>query len=357
MFRKSLILLFVLVAPTTNSGDAQISSSAFTAKSSAPDGELQFADLGRCALESGRVIDACRIGYRTFGTLNREHSNAILFPSWYNGTSNDLKQFFGPEQMVDTSRYFGIALDAFGNGISSSPSNSSSQKGADFPAFTIRDMVHAEYRVVTEVIHLQHVRAVMGVSMGGMQTFEWITTHPTFMDRAIAIAGTPQQTSYDLLNWDVLRMAIESDPAYNHGNYTKEPLLTLANEIGAMTAASPAFTVRTVPRSDADSFLSRSKNPIVTLDANNRIWQLRAIMAHDVTHGQGTLAQVAGRTPVKVLIIVATNDHLVNPAPALEWAKAAHAETFISTADCGHRIIICDGPRLTEDIRTFLAPP
>jgi homoserine acetyltransferase len=144
---------FVLIAPITNSGDAQTLPSAFTAKSSAPDGELQF--------------DACRIGYRTFGTLNREHSNAILFPTWYNGTSNDLKQFFGPERMVDTSRYFGIALDAFGNGISSSPSNSSSQKGADFPAFTIRDMVHAEYRVVTEVLHLQHVQAVMGVSMGG----------------------------------------------------------------------------------------------------------------------------------------------------------------------------------------------
>jgi homoserine O-acetyltransferase/O-succinyltransferase len=321
------------------------------------DGALQTANLGRCELDSGTFIEPCLLSYRTYGRLNAAGTNAIFFPSWYNGRSEDLAQFFGPDKIVDTTRYFGVAIDALGDGVSSSASNSSTQHGAAFPAFSIRDMVRAEYRLATEVLHLHHLYAVMGVSMGGMQTFQWMVDYPTFMDKAVPIVGTPQQTSYDLLNWDLLGRLIEADPGFNGGHYTTEPALTLANEFGALTLPSPAYTARTVSRVEFPHFLEESRKSWGGRDANDRLDQLKAMMTLDVTRGSGTVADAARKVHVRQLIVASTNDHLVNPAPALAWAQAIHAQTYVSNGDCGHRIFECDGAALTAAIRAFLAAP
>ncbi len=319
-------------------------------------GRQQFADLGTCQLESGRTIEHCRLGYRTFGIRNANSSNVILFPTWYNGVSGDLKPFFGADKMIETGHFYGVAIDAFGDGVSSSPSNSKTQPGADFPAFTIRDMVRAEYRLATEVLHLQHVYAVAGISMGGMQTFEWVVDYPTFMNKAVTIVGTPQQTSYDLLNWHVLGDAIEADPAYMHGHYQTGPPLVLANEIGALTSGSPGYIARTVTRAQFPDFYDDSKKDWRPLDANNRMWQLNAMLGQDVTHGQGTLADASHRIHAKMFVAVSENDHLVNPAPGLAWATASHAQSFLAHGDCGHHIFACGGG-LTQQVRQFLAQP
>ena len=95
------------------------------------DGEMQYADLGECPLEGGQTIRDCRVGFRTFGALNAEKSNAVLFATWLSGTTGDLAAlgYIGPGKMADSSKYFIIAVDAFGNGVSSSPSNSKGQPG------------------------------------------------------------------------------------------------------------------------------------------------------------------------------------------------------------------------------------
>ena len=100
--------------------------------------DLRYADLGTCSLASGESILGCRVAYRTFGKLNDDKSNAILFPTWFSGNSEALAQYIGPDKMLDSSKYFVVAVDAFGNGFSSSPSNSQAQPGATFPRFGIR---------------------------------------------------------------------------------------------------------------------------------------------------------------------------------------------------------------------------
>src|SRR6266702_8911695 len=110
---RFIALVFLVLSPSTR-------SSPQTAPS---EGAQQFAELGDFRLEDGSVIHDFRLGYRTLGKLNAERSNAVLWPTWLGGKSEDLLQFVGPENVVDSSRYFVILVDAIGNGVSSSPSN------------------------------------------------------------------------------------------------------------------------------------------------------------------------------------------------------------------------------------------
>ena len=325
----------------------------------AQEGQLQVAKLGRCQLESGQAIEDCVIGYRTYGSLNAAHDNAVLMPTWLNGRSEDLSSLFGAlpssYHLVDTSKFFGIAVDSLGDGISSSPSNSKSQHGPAFPIFTTRDMVEAEYRLATEVLHLKHLHAVMGLSMGGLQTFMWAVRHPDFFDLAVPILGSPRITPYDLETKQIILEAIESDPDYKGGSYTHQPALKLANLYGAQAVTTPDQMNADTNRTDFGAFMTKTESP-QRQDANDRVWQLRAIMRHDAI-GDKTIAEVAKATPVHFLIVVNANDHMVIPQPALEWAEAAKSEIYISQGACGHLIMNCDAAAVAPKVQDFLARP
>ena len=171
--------------------------------------EQRFADLGNFKLVSGEMIYKCKIGYRTFGTLNEEKSNAILWPTWFGGKSENLANLIGPDKVVDSDEYFVIAVDALGNGVSSSPSNSEYQSNRNFPQITIKDMINSQYKLLTEHLGINHLHGIIGGSMGGMQVFEWIVSYPNFMEKAIAYVGSPKLTSFDLLVWQTELTAIE----------------------------------------------------------------------------------------------------------------------------------------------------
>jgi len=322
----------------------------------AGEGEQHFAELGRCKLESGQVIEECRVGYRTFGTLNADKSNAVLMPTWLYGNSGELKIHFGdgssPQHLVDTKRFFGIAIDAFGNGVSSSPSNSKKQHGTAFPSITERDMVEAEYRVMTEVLGLKHLYAVIGLSMGGEQTFVWAVEHPDFFDLAVPILGTPRLTANDLQVKRIMIGTILSDPAYQDGNYTTQPPLKLANLFGNLTLTSAEFRNFVTPRDKLDEAFARIEAPL-PIDANDRLWQLRAVVALDEI-GKRSIAEAAKSAKAKFLIVVSGRDQLVNPQPALAWAQATDAPIYVSDRACAHLIMLCDAAAVSAKVRPFL---
>src|ERR1700734_2272327 len=114
---------------------------------------LQYANLGDLKLQSGKVIHDFRLAYRAAGTLNADKSNTVLFPTWLGGKSQDLANLIGPNNVVDTNKYFVITIDAIGNAVSTSPSNSKTQPRLDFPEFTIRDMVESEHRLAPQMLH------------------------------------------------------------------------------------------------------------------------------------------------------------------------------------------------------------
>ncbi|HYP49335.1 MAG TPA: alpha/beta fold hydrolase, partial [Pyrinomonadaceae bacterium] len=136
--------------------------------------QQQFASLGDFRLESGETIRDCRIGYRTYGKINADKSNAVLITTWAGGTTEQLKSSIAAGGLIDPAKYFVIAIDALGNGVSSSPSNSKLQPRMRFPRFTLRDTVNKQHEVLTRILKINRLRAIIGVSMGGMQTFQWL---------------------------------------------------------------------------------------------------------------------------------------------------------------------------------------
>ncbi|MFY9801614.1 MAG: alpha/beta fold hydrolase [Candidatus Acidiferrales bacterium] len=310
------------------------------------EGAQQFADFGDFKLQSGAVIHDFRLGYRTLGELNAGKSNAILWPTWLGGKSQGLLQFARPGNVADSTKYFVVLVDSIGDGVSSSPSNSKTQARLKFPEFTIRDMVDAERRLAVERLGLRHLHAVVGVSMGGMQAFEWAVAYPDFMDVAIPIMGSPQSTAYDKLLWTAQIDALELDPEWRDGNGTKPMAggFGVFSEIGSMANSSPAFRVAQTTPGEFAAFLAETRRS-ETSDAGGAcdvIRQRQAIMALDVAGEFGvTLEQAARRVRAKLLVIISPEDHTVNPGPALAFAGAIGAPVVTLDSACGHNSPSC----------------
>ena len=343
----TLLLLSVFAV----SGAAAQAQSAATAA----EGAQQFASLGDFPLVSGNKILDCRMGYRTWGNKNATGSNILLVPMWFTGTTAQLVQWVGPGKLLDTSRYYIVGIDPLADGISSSPSNSKRQPRMTFPAITIQDMVASEYALVTKVLGIRHVHAVLGMSMGGMQTFEWMVAHPDFMDDAVPIVGSPRLTSYDLLLWHAEMDAILSSPNWQMGNYQQNPSIPMVQIVHNMNITTPHHYAATTSRDGFPAIYAGYGNWNADgFDANNRIYQLQAMISQDIAHG-GNLEAAAQQVHAKVLAVVSEQDHMVNPGPALTFAPAIHAKVLELHSDCGHLAPNCEADTVSTAVHQFLA--
>ncbi len=313
----------------------------------------RFGDIGNFTLESGKIIKDCVVGYRTFGKLNSSKSNAVLFPTWFGGNSAELAGLVGPGNMADSTKYFVIAVDALGDGVSSSPSNSKLQPDDSFPQFNIRDMVNSQYKLVTKVLDLKHLFCVIGGSMGGMQTFQWIVSYPDFMDKAIPWVGSPKLTFYDLLLWNTELQIINT--ALKHSVPEKSIMKAIA-DITELNIRTPDYYVTHMrPDSFNIDIAEYQESFSKTFNVYNWRSQLEAMIHHDVSEPYGeNMRKAAARVHAKVLIIVNLQDHMVNPHPAMKFAKLIDAKTLILNDDCGHLGPTCEAARVNKAINAFL---
>ena len=334
--KRFLVFAFILVTVSVLSAQQQ-----------------QFANLGDFRLQSGEILRDCRIGYRTAGEMNADKSNIIVIPTWAGGTTEQWLGNVGPGKMADTSRYYVILVDALSNGVSSSPSNSGAQPRMKFPKITMRDMVDTEHELLTRVLHVSHVKAFMGISMGGMQTFQWMVEYPEFMDEAIPIVGSPRLAPYDLVHWQAQLDAIENNKDWDGGNYVKNPARDAEYEFGAILLKTPEEFNKTHTRAQVLKELANTKTSTDGSDANNKIRQAEAMMSLNVAAPYGdSLEKAAAAVKAKVLVIVGKEDHTVTPGPAIEFAHLLHADLVVLDDHCGHQY--CDNAQVGKAVAGFL---
>ncbi len=338
---------------------------------------LLTVSLGNFPLQSGQFIQDCKLTYRTFGTMNAAKTDVILFPTWFNGTTEDLEKYMGPVNLADPAKFFVIAVDALANGVSSSPSNSTAQHNKLFPRITIRDMIESEHKLLVEKLGITHVYAVMGISMGGMQTFQWMTAYPSFMDRAVTIVGTPRMGEKDMLLWSASMRGYQlGRPAAATDGKSPAPKQSMLSQLIAMAPAAEAFLSpqarqqfdqifqggnqpgHTPPASDG-----APKTPValpVNKNPENVLHQFEAMVVHDISRDfGGSWDKTASAIKARVLVINSIQDQAVSPDFPQQFAAQIKAQKFMMTGPCGHNAYKpdCEESSISPVIRTFLDAP
>ena len=212
--------------------------------------------------------------------------------------------------MLDSEEYFVIAVDALGNGVSSSPSNCEYQSNKNFPEITIKDMVNSQYKLLTEHLGIKKLHGMIGGSMGGMQVFEWIVSYPDFMEKAIAYVGSPKLTSFDILLWQSELNAIEE--GWKCDQSDTEIVKTVA-AIQNMMARTPAYVIEKTKPEEVPQLLSSAYDTYSKLfNSYNWAAQLKAMMSHDISKNfNGSMKEAAAKIKAKLFIIVSSTD-LIN---------------------------------------------
>ena len=306
--------------------------------------ELQLVNIGDFKTTNGELIQNCNIGYRTVGEINADSSNVILWPSWFDGTSKSIHKTNLP-LWIDTTGLYIIVVDALADGISSSPSNT-----ADFPKITIRDMVNSQYELLVNHLNIDHIYAVIGISMGGMQVFEWLVAYPDFMVKAIPIIGTPKQSSYDIFVWQT-----QADMIKEAGPDREDIDLTMKRvyDVCYMNCYTPSYFIRKVKPEEIINWRNYKYKRI--MNSKDYLAQLEAMINHDIYKSASIEPEnLSNVVKTDALIIVSLQDHLVNPASSITFAKQLNYILVELSGDCGHTAAWCEAKKIKEALSSFL---
>lgn len=307
-----------------------------------PQSDLKKVDIGTFKTTEGEEIDNATIAYRTIGEINKDSTNVIVWPTWFTGTSKDVIDY--ARNTIDTTAYFVIAVDAFGNGVSSSPSNDS-----DFPTISIRDMVNSQHTLLKDYMGINSFYAIMGISMGGMQALEWAVAYPQYSEKIISISGTPNPSFYDVLDYQTMAdLIIEAGDSKTE---MKENMKRVY-DIFWMNAATPAFlNYQNTPDSLNAFRIQKYDRMIHPLDY---LSGLKAMINHNIGKENKGLETSEVKPEPDMLIVVSPKDRLVTPQNSLSLAEDWNTELLILDGDCGHGAAWCEITKIKNKLSEFL---
>jgi homoserine O-acetyltransferase len=318
VFKMKRLILLLLISQTIFV-PALFAQEALESK--ADKGERHEFLIANFKTESGVVLPQARVVYGTYGKLNAAKNNVVLLPSHYMANFHGYEWLIGDGKVLDPTKLFLVATELFGNGSSSSPSNTPEPyHGPRFPVTTIRDNVEAVHRLLTEELNITHLRAIVGFSMGAQQAFQWAVSYPTFADRIVATSGTAKTYGHGIVRLESEITALTTDPVFANGDYKEQPKKGIEAFAIVWTAwlfsqewwRKEMWREGAKPGTTFESFVNDLKtNFIPGADANNLILQMRTWEKHDLgtTPGfNGDVGKALGSIKVPFLYMPSETD-------------------------------------------------
>jgi homoserine O-acetyltransferase len=186
--------------------------------------DYEIFDLGDVTLQGGATLRDAKLAYKTFGELNADKSNAIVYPTWYSGRHWDNEWLIGEGMALDPSQWFIIVPNMLGNGLSTSPSNTPPPYNqARFRDVTFYDQVEQQHKLVTEHFGIETLPLVTGWSMGAGQTYQWCVSYPDMVQRACPFCGSSKTSEHNIVFLEGVRSALTADDAFKGGWYDEKP--------------------------------------------------------------------------------------------------------------------------------------
>ena len=184
--------------------------------------------LGNVKLLSGKILNSAKLIYKTYGKLNKDRSNVIVLPTFYTGTHIRNEGFVGRNRALNPNKYFIVSINMFGNGLSSSPSNTAKpQNGAQFPKITLWDNVYCQHKLLTEKLKIKNIALVTGWSMAGCQSYQWAAQYPKMVKAILPFCASSKTSIHNHVFLEGVKAALLTDKNWNKGNYKKQPVAGL----------------------------------------------------------------------------------------------------------------------------------
>ncbi len=326
------------------------------------DSDCDIFELGDIALQSGVVLPAAKLAYKTIGRLNAAGDNAVLIPSYYTGTHEGNEGYVAASRVLDPERHFIVLTNLFGNGLSSSPSNTGAPfDGPRFPRVTLHDNVACQHRLLTEVLGVDRLALVMGWSMGALQAYQWAAQYPGMVRAILPFCGSAKCTPHNYVFLDGVRVALEADGNWNGGDWQVQPEkgLRAFGRVYAGWAFSQTFyregLYRQLGFETVEALLVDWEEDHLNWDGNDLIAKLRTWQCGDISDNdlyRGEFARALGAIQARAIVVPCSTDLYFPPEDnALEVARMTNAELRVFDSPFGHCVA---SPGVHRDFMEFL---
>lgn len=312
---------------------------------SSPD--YKIFDLGGVTLQCGQVLPGAKLAYKSYGELNSARDNVVLMPTFYTGTHYRNEGFFGSGRAIDPARHFIVSINMFGNGLSSSPSNTPAPfDGPRFPNITLYDNVACQRRLLSEVFGIGKIALVTGWSMAGCQSYQWGAQYPEDVRAILPFCAAARTAVHNFVFLEGVKAALQADSAWMNGNYKTPPEVGLKafGRVYAGWAFSQAFYREKLFKSlgfdTAEDLLAAWEQDHLNWDANDLLaklltWQMCDISANPLY--QHDFKRALNAIRARAILIPCRTDLYFPPEDnALEVAQMPNAELRVFDSPWGH---------------------
>ena len=303
--------------------------------------------LGDVVLQSGETLPGAELAYKIYGTLNAAKDNAVLLPTFYTGTHIRNEGFFGGGRAIDPNRHFIVSINLFGNGLSSSPSNTPPpHHGAGFPRITLHDNIRCQKQLLTEHLGIERIALVAGWSMAGCQAFHWAARYPDRVDAILPFCASARTSPHNRVFLEGVKAALQADCAYQDGDYSRPPVkgLKAFGRVYAGWAYSQTFyrqgLYRQLGFDSPEALLRHWEDDHLHWDANDllaKLWSWQHADISDNDRYNGDFAAALQGITAKTIIIACSDDLYFPPRDnELEVANIADGELRVYPSPWGH---------------------